>query len=148
MNKNAKKAYDLIHDLAKYEVNDVVYKTYTIRASDGEIFSIIEAYCVGPDIEVDYYYQANEDHFDFRYYSRFGKCIGNEKKLFRSAQEAVDNEILHYKNKLENYQNTRMQSDSEKVKEQTIKYYNDCIEKWQSITDVDGCVRYVDFIGE
>ena len=146
MNEDAKKAYDLIHDLAKYEIGDVVYVAKTIYTSDTGITPIIEAYCVGPNIEVDYYYQANEDHFDFRYYSRFGKCIGNEEKLFRSAQEAIDNEILHYKNKFEKYQNTRMQFDNEKAKEQTIKYYNDCIEKWQDITDIK--VRYIDFIGE
>ena len=145
MNENAKKAYDLIHELAKYEVGDVVYKACAKRSSDGEIFPIIEAYCVGPNIEVDYYYLANEDHFDFRYYSRFGKCIGNEKKLFRSAQEAVDNEILHYKNRLKNYKNGLMRYESEKVRERTIKHYNDCIEKWQNINDP--VINYIDFIG-
>ena len=144
MNKDAKKAHDLIHDLAKYEIGDVVHIAKTIYTSDTGITPVIEAYCVGHRIEIDYQHYVNGDYYDFTYYSRFGRCIGNEGEIFLSAQEAIDNEILKYKNDLEYYQNTS--KNTEKMRKEAVEYINRCIKRWQNAANKN--VRYIDFIGE
>lgn len=148
MNENAKKAHELICELAKYKVGDIVYKACNAnKCCHNDKFSpIIEAYSVSPMIDIDY---SPDNNLDFRYYTRFGRCIGREEHLFLTLQEVIDNEIALYKKQIEECQKASPDPNCEYVEytsEQAIDSLNKCIEKWQNVNNP--VINYIDFIGE